>query len=166
MVIIFLGSLINDSFIKTIRLILKKHLYFTEISENLISFREGEITIIFKNSWANINFPDAAVFLNRCSNLSCIKNEKYCICDSSNLSDLKMLKNSEGEVITCGLSRRDTLTFSSLTEDGCVISLQRNITRFNGKTAEPMDFPCQYTKNDNPYAVLSAHLILILLGKI
>jgi len=44
-------------------------------------------------------------------------------------------------VVSCGLSARDSLTFSSLGETGAVACVQRAMLRPDGEWVEPQEFP-------------------------
>ena len=44
-------------------------------------------------------------------------------------------------VITCGVSSRDTLCCSSMTEKSVVVSLNREITAFSGRKIRPLEVP-------------------------
>ena len=136
-----------------------------EISDLKIekSSPHNRITTIFKSDISSINVSGAAIFLNQniCADIS---GERYLILDSSNSADIETAKNSSGEVITCGLSLRDSVTFSSCTEENCVINIQRSITGFDGKKIEPCEIPCRINSADDKYAVLCANLLLVLLN--
>lgn len=164
---VFVGKGVNRAFRKTILKILKTRIEVFEISDTQIEnlSPQSNLTLIFSNCPKSVNVKDAAVFLNQ--NMSGeILSERYLIFNSSNQSDIEGAKKSGGEVITCGLSLRDSVTFSSITENNCVISIQRSITRFDGKKTEPREIPCKISDSDDKYAVLCANLLLVLLGYI
>ena len=165
MTAVFVGKGVNCAFSKTVLKILKSKIEVFEISDTRIEKQTSQkaITVIFSNSPKLVNVNDAAVFLNQNTSAE-ISGEKYLIFDSSNQCDIKAAKNSGGEVITCGLSLRDSVTFSSMTEENCVISIQRSITGFDGKKTEPREIPCKIEACDDKYAVLCANLLLVLLG--
>lgn len=165
MTAIFVGKGINCAFRKTVLKILKEKTELFEISDTRIekSAHKNAITLIFANSPKLVNVKEAAVFLNQNTSAE-ISNERYLVFDSSNQSDIRAAKTSSGEVITCGLSHRDSVTFSSFTEEDCVINIQRSVTGFDGKKIEPCEVPCKISTADDKYAVLCANLLLILLG--
>lgn len=74
------------------------------------------------------------------------------IVSSSDKQTQELLAQNKIKTITCGLSSRDTVTASSIEHDSAVISLQRNLTAFSGKTAEPIEIPVKlctgYSIND------------------
>lgn len=167
MTAVFVGKGVNGAFRQTVLKILKEKTEVFEISDAQIekTSPQNSLIVIFKSEPCSINVSGAAIFLNK-NEKTAISGERYLIFDSSNPSDIETAKNSGGEVITCGLSLRDSVTFSSLTEENCVISIQRSITRFDGKKTEPCEIPCKITSADDKYAVLCANLLIVLLGYI
>ena len=163
----FVGDAVDENFKETVCKLLEKYVKALSVSEKEIyfsGFDKCEIICAFGRGLKEIIADDAVVFLNNCLSPIRISNERYCVLDSLNQNDLTLAQKSRGEVITCGLSTRDTLTFSSCTEENCVISLQRQIRRFNGSIAEPFELPINCEKHDDRYAILCASLLLILLG--
>jgi hypothetical protein len=78
------------------------------------------------------------------------------IANSENNEQLKHLKTFKQRVITCGKSGRDTFSYTSLTHDGIVISLNREITAFSGKKIEPLEIPVKFTSTpDNVYDTIA-----------
>jgi hypothetical protein len=73
------------------------------------------------------------------------------IANADNQAQLDALSRTNAAVITCGGSSRDTLTFSSLTEDDVVISLGREITAFSGKKIEPLEIPAKLPKSPDGF---------------
>ena len=70
-----------------------------------------------------------------------------------------------GKVITCGLGMRDTLTFSSLTREGAVVSLGRSLRDFSGAWIEPEEFPLALGGPREPFFLLAAVAILLVSGQ-
>ena len=90
--------------------------------------------------------------------------ERLCVCNSAQETDVALARKSGGEVITCGMSLRDSITFSSCAESRCVIGVQRSINRLDGSRAEPFELPADCTPQDDRYGILCAYLLLILAG--
>ncbi|MCL1823456.1 MAG: hypothetical protein FWG44_04570 [Oscillospiraceae bacterium] len=67
------------------------------------------------------------------------------IVNSENTEQLNALEAYGRQVITCGKDRRDTLSYTSLTSDGIVISLNREITAFSGRKIQPLEIPVKFT---------------------
>jgi hypothetical protein len=86
------------------------------------------------------------------------------IANSEELEQLKALKNSNLNVLTCGSNEKDTLCYSSLTSDSIVISLNREITAFSGRKIQPLEIPLKLEKmpKDIYYPIAFTALRLIL----
>ena len=163
---IFAGQNSKGNFQKTVYRILSQKIPLSHISKGKIN-TNGKITAIFELSPESITCQkDDIVILNGCPYDAHINGEKYLIFNSSNKADIEISKNSCGEIITCGMSIRDTVTFSSFAEETCVFNLQRQITRLNGEKVQPFELPVICKKSDDRYALLVSYLILIILGYI
>ena len=68
------------------------------------------------------------------------------------------------EVLDCGLSLRDTLTFSSRTEHEAVITLQRPLEDLWGRTVDPVDLPLILTREFSPHLLLYCAGICLMAG--
>lgn len=66
--------------------------------------------------------------------------------------------------LDCGLSLRDTLTLSSVTETSAMVSLQRPVIRLDGLTSEPGDLPLTLTRPWEPFPLLCCAGALLLAG--
>ena len=68
-------------------------------------------------------------------------NSKILIVNSDNKNLLKNISGYTGKIISCGLSTRATVTFSSITEQGFVLCVQRSLTRLDGSILSPFELP-------------------------
>lgn len=87
----------------------------------------------------------------------------YAVVDSDDEDATELSRQMGLRVITCGLSSKDTFTYSSFTSDSSVVCLQRSIP-FCGQQIEPFELP---TDNSNPfdrYLTLVVSCILALSG--
>lgn len=66
--------------------------------------------------------------------------------------------------VDCGLSLRDTLTLSSVTESSAMISLQRPLERLDGGMVEPVEIPLTLTRRWSPFHLLCCGGALLLAG--
>ncbi len=86
------------------------------------------------------------------------------IASSDNSRLLEKLGELKAHVITCGSSKRDSVSYSSLTADGIVISLNREIIAFSGKKIEPLEIPAHLSVDPehiyNPMAFTALRLLL------
>jgi hypothetical protein len=119
-------------------------------SSEIKSLYIPECIIIMKSDGAvpQIPFPEKSII----------------IANSECTSQLVALKNSRLNVITCGISEKDTLSYSSLTADSMVISLNREITAFSGRKIQPLEIPLKMDKlpKDIYYPIAFTALRLIL----
>ena len=168
MLAIFAGRGADLAFRQTILNTLKNKTKLSEISCDHIYCENEfkELTAVFEKNPSKIYAPNAAVILCRALNLEDFSGQRYCIINSANTDDIETAKRCGGEIISCGLSLRDTVTFSSFTDDRCVISIQRPITRFDGSSVEPFEMPLSVNDGDDRYGILCANLLLILVGYI
>ncbi len=65
------------------------------------------------------------------------------IANAQNVEQVSSLKNHKGNVITCGLCKKDTFSCTSNTAESLVISLNRAITALSGRKIEPLEIPVQ-----------------------
>lgn len=88
----------------------------------------------------------------------------FAVTDSDNKDAVKVLRNDRIQTVTCGLSQKDTLTFSSLESDRAVISLQRGLKALDGSEIGPVDVPITFSPSHNEYPLLAAIAVLLLTG--
>lgn len=67
-----------------------------------------------------------------------------------------------GQIISCGLGVRDTITVSSLTRESAVVSLQRPVTTLSGRRVEPCELPLSLPSGMDVHHVLAAAGVLLL----
>lgn len=87
------------------------------------------------------------------------------VVEPRNTAAIEMLKAQNIRTITCGLSPKDTVTFSSLMESSAVISLQRGIESTDGEEILPKEIPVTFTCPKPDYAVLACAAVLLLSGR-
>ncbi|MDD2956137.1 MAG: hypothetical protein PHD67_07465 [Oscillospiraceae bacterium] len=84
---------------------------------------------------------------------------------SDNHPAAHFLKTQRVKAVTCGMSVRDTLTFSSLGADSAVLCLQRSLPMLSGAVQEPFELPLKLSPGYDAYSLLCLSGILILSGK-
>lgn len=67
-------------------------------------------------------------------------------------------------MVSYGLTRRDTLTFSSLAQDTLCLALQRELVTLGGVCREPQEIPLAPQGRADPLALLAWAGTLLLLG--
>ncbi|MBQ4578263.1 MAG: hypothetical protein IJA84_04290 [Clostridia bacterium] len=67
-----------------------------------------------------------------------------------------------GQAITCGMDRRDTLTVSSLLQNGGMATLQRQIHTLDGRPIEPRELSLEGLSGEIGQKLTAAALLLLL----
>ncbi|HEX3025647.1 MAG TPA: hypothetical protein VHR42_00230 [Clostridia bacterium] len=84
------------------------------------------------------------------------------VVDPDNADAIEMLQRNSMQTVTCGMSQKDTVTFSSLDSDRAVVSLQRELRSLSGTTIEPREFPVGFSKQPGEYQLLASAAVLLL----
>lgn len=84
---------------------------------------------------------------------------------SDNLPAADFIKSLGIKAVTCGMSTRDTLTFSSLEADRAVLCLQRSLPLLSGRILEPFELPLSLSPGYDAYALLCLAGVCILSGR-
>lgn len=87
------------------------------------------------------------------------------ILNSADKSGLQATADNKIKAITCGLSSKDTLTVSSISDSDAVVSLQRNITSFAGAVIEPAEFPIALREGYSVGDMLMLTALIFLIDK-
>ncbi|CDZ23677.1 hypothetical protein CCDG5_0546 [[Clostridium] cellulosi] len=88
----------------------------------------------------------------------------FAIIDSDNTKAADLLSSQGNQTITCGLSQKDTITFSSLENDRAVVSLQRGLVALDGSEILPVEIPVTFNTTHSEYAILASTAVLLLSG--
>lgn len=86
----------------------------------------------------------------------------FAVVDSDSVGAVSLLRGKGIETVTCGLSQKDTFTFSSLENDHAVVSLQRSIKALDGSDIVPVEVPVAFSASHSEYPVLAAVAVLLL----
>lgn len=84
------------------------------------------------------------------------------IADSQNSEQIGALHSLTSSVITCGSGKRDTVSYTSFTEDGMVVSLNRSIKAFSGKQIQPLEIPIKFTKEPSSEKIYNCTALIAL----
>ncbi len=94
---------------------------------------------------------DISVFSEEITDISIMRSQEkvntkanYLIINADDKALINSISNTVGKVITCGLSSRSTVTFSSVLESEGVMCVQRSIVRLDGKKIPPFELPFKY----------------------
>ncbi|MCM1054619.1 MAG: hypothetical protein NC394_03765 [Bacteroides sp.] len=108
---------------------------------------ENPVLLLKKGCVPNMRIPDNATVI------ACSENEEQ----------IKALKTCGGHVITCGFGKTDTFSYSSLSDDRMVVSLNREVTAFSGKKIQPLEIPLEIPAGADIYSVIAFTALRILL---
>lgn len=112
----------------------------------------GKVILIFKQ-----NHPNIYQHIE-------ISNDYIAVLDSSDAGAKKMLEKSGMQAVTCGMSQKDTVTFSSIKADNAVIWVQRELQALDGSSIEPQELPVILSKPVGDYPLLASIAVLLLCG--
>lgn len=87
------------------------------------------------------------------------------ILETENETAARMLLHTGTTALTCGLTARDTLTLSSISDTDPVVSIQRAITTVDGHTLEPCEKRIVLHAPLSGYSLLSVCAVLLLTGQ-
>ena len=108
---------------------------------------EAPVFLLKRNCVPDFRFPQGATVI------ACSENEEQ----------MKALKGSGCHTITCGFRKTDTFSYSSLSDDGVVVSLNRELTAFSGKNVQPLELPLEIPKGTDVYSVIAFTALRVML---
>ena len=108
---------------------------------------EGAVFLLKKSCVPDFEFPSEAAVI------ACSENDEQ----------IKSLKSSRAHVITCGYGKTDTFSYSSLSDDKIVVSLNREITALSGKKIQPFEIPLEIPEGISVYSVIAFTALRVLL---
>jgi len=88
------------------------------------------------------------------------------VTDSENNDAVSILLKNGMQTVTCGLSQKDSITFSSRDDEDAVVSLQREIKTLNGNAVFPHEIPIKLESVKGEYPVLAAIAVLLIAGNL
>lgn len=94
-----------------------------------------------------------------------LSNNWIAVIDSQNENVGKILKGTGVTAVSCGMSARDTLSISSISEGTAMISLQRTIKTLQNMIVEPRDIEVDFMQELSPFLLLSACAVLLFSGE-
>lgn len=130
--------------------------------------------------------PDSAFFLYETGQLNQVKAENTIILckdhfkpqkaklpasaigvlSSDNAEAAAFIQSAGIKALVFGMSRKDTLTLSSITPDSAVLCLQRGVSDLAGNLIDPVEIPINLARGYDAAAILYTAAVLILSGKI
>ena len=94
----------------------------------------------------------------------CVPKNIPLLVSSENEQQLRHLAEHNLCGYSCGLSGKDTFTFSSRSETSACVALMREVKDVFGKTVEPMELPIELPAPANDFALLAYGAARILSG--
>lgn len=88
----------------------------------------------------------------------------FAVIDSDSHEAADMLRGDGIQTVTCGLSQKDTVTFSSLESRCAAVSLQRGLKTIDGTDIGPADVPVSFLTPHEGYSLLAGIAVLLLSG--
>jgi len=86
------------------------------------------------------------------------------ICENSNKSALGIFERNKIPIISCGNNSKNTITFSSLNDNGILISLQRTLINLKGEEILPCELNIKLNHKYQPFSVMASTAVLLLNG--
>lgn len=130
------------------------------------SEQQPDFLVLETNTAAEINFENTIVVFRDefdAERLQKLHPNATAIVNSQNMRAIELIKKIGVKAVTCGHSSKDTITFSSYTDDTIVISIQRAMQAMHGDEVEPFDLPVRIQSKIDLYSVLSFAGALVLL---
>ncbi len=122
-----------------------------------------ELMLVSYPEKCRINADTVLVILgDECKSVPSEINDGIFIINSKNKRQAELLNGQNYLAITCGASPKDTITYSSRTDDETVLSLQRSVKTLSGKTTEPFELPVNTSVNESVFATLASQAVLII----
>lgn len=84
------------------------------------------------------------------------------IVNSLNYSQIESLKH-KNNALTCGSSQSDSVSYTGISDEQILVSLNRSITALSGRVIHPFELPVAYSGNLSLYSVLSVTALRIML---
>ena len=119
-------------------------MFSIQCDENLLNILSNTLSSI------NIN-AKIKTFTDEKTDISIIRsadnlsfNADYLIINSDDKSLMNEIKGVSGKIITCGISSRSTITFSSIDESDAVMCIQRSFDTPAGEKFSPFELPFKY----------------------
>lgn len=167
--IILAGNLGDKKLLKTLNKILPFYHSVASDSSAGFSFPDSpDILLLNCSHIVNVSAPNSIIIFkesfsskNKLGNISGC----YAVAPSENNFALSVLSGKGLSSVTCGLSEKDTVTFSSFTDNSAVVSLQRELLNMFGTPIFPCDITVKFSSPPDRFSLLAACTALLLTTK-
>ncbi len=124
----------------------------------------AKLNIIDTNVLGDVLFNRAVLILkgsDSYSDLNIPGNNTVIIVNTEDLRGISLINEKKLPAITIGMTGKETITYTSVTDDGMVFCLNRAVKIFTGETLEPFEKPCIHLDKD-AFVSLSVYGTLML----
>ncbi len=162
----FIGIVTESRFELQIKQNLKKEFERINIKKTMIVINKNSV-----KNLANVKFEfliiDKNIFLNNDDLTKIILNSDRVIVNADYDENLEAIKNLKLNVITYGMNSMATLTLSSVSEDGTLLTLQRAVRNSKKELVEPQEIKISGNNlSKNLYLEMILAIFLIIFDKI
>ena len=162
----FIGIVTESRFELQIKQNLKKEFERINIKKTMIVINKNSV-----KNLANVKFEfliiDKNIFLNNDDLTKIILNSDRVIVNADYDENLEAIKNLKLNVITYGMNSMATLTLSSVSEDGTLLTLQRAVKSSKKELVEPQEIKISGNNlSKNLYLEMILAIFLIIFDKI
>lgn len=85
------------------------------------------------------------------------------IANALNKEQMSALSRVTGNVITCGNLVKDTVSYTSVTDDTVTVSFGRTFSTLSGREVQPFEMPVYRRNDESVYSVLAVTALRVLL---
>ena len=96
--------------------------------------------------------------------LSSVSGNVIALANSNCPEQLAKLAEKKIRTVVCGLSSKDTVTFSSFNDSRAAVSLQRTVETPDGRVVEPMEVMLELEFSYDPLSVLFYTAVMMICG--
>ncbi len=87
------------------------------------------------------------------------------IANALNKEQMSALSRVTGNVITCGNLIKDTVSYTSVTDDTVTVSFGRTFSTLSGREVQPFEMPVYRRNDESVYSVLAVTALRVLLDE-
>ncbi len=123
------------------------------------------LDILSASEISQVSCQGGAVILGRGAflDISAIHGKFTFIVESSQSEQIAALSRCSFPVMTCGAFEKDTVSYTSISDENITVSLNRNITALSGRNVQPLELPVSLMHGREIYFTLAATALRILL---
>ena len=143
-----------------------KKTYFVRYYDGFALTEQGSgymLDILRTDSLGFMDCNSSIIILGENANPLSLPQCSYVIADSSRNEHITLLQKSGLAAVTCGTARTDTISFSSISEEKIIVSLNRSVTALSGKIVQPFEIPMDFFPAKDIYHILCVAALGILL---